>query len=129
MESVERGAGLGLCQQSEDCSIGASSTLEGTRSALSTDGICHGPTPIRNNVRGPEIFIDIISEFSYPSNRDLSGIYHYEGSLTTPGCGELVKWIVMDTPLHIRRNGLVSDKKCLEIQEGNQTKSFTHLMQ
>ena len=41
-------------------------------------------------------------------NRDLSGIYHYEGSLTTPGCNEIVQFIVMDTPLYIKRNGLVS---------------------
>ena len=35
-------------------------------------------------------------------------MYHYEGSLTTPGCAEIVQWIVMDTPMYIRSNGLVS---------------------
>ena len=40
--------------------------------------------------------------------RDLSGMFHYEGSLTTPGCAELVQWIVMDTPMQIRSKGLVS---------------------
>ena len=45
------------------------------------------------------------------SNSDLNGIYHYKGSLTTPGCAEIVQWVVMDTPLYIRSNGLVSDFK------------------
>ena len=35
-------------------------------------------------------------------------MFHYEGSLTTPGCAEIVQWIVMDTPMYIRSNGLVS---------------------
>ena len=39
---------------------------------------------------------------------DLTGLYHYRGSMTTPGCNELVMWLVMDTPIHIRDNGLVS---------------------
>ena len=37
----------------------------------------------------------------------LRGMYHYEGSLTTPGCQEIVQWIVMDRPLYVRRWGLV----------------------
>ena len=43
------------------------------------------------------------------SDSDLTGLYHYEGSLTTPGCAEIVQWIVLDTPLYVRSNGLVSD--------------------
>ena len=39
---------------------------------------------------------------------DLTGIYHYMGGLTTPGCNELVMWMVLDTPLLVQRNGLVS---------------------
>ena len=39
---------------------------------------------------------------------DINGMFHYEGSLTTPGCNEIVQWIVMDKPLLIRKNGLVS---------------------
>ena len=41
---------------------------------------------------------------------DLTGMYHYMGSLTTPGCNELVMWVVMETPMHIRGHGLVSAK-------------------
>ena len=43
-----------------------------------------------------------------PSISDLTGLYHYEGSLTTPGCMEIVQWLVLDKPLLIRRDGLVS---------------------
>ena len=43
-----------------------------------------------------------------PSISDLTGLYHYEGSLTTPGCNEIVQWLVLDKPLPIRENGLVS---------------------
>ena len=39
---------------------------------------------------------------------DLTGLYHYEGGLTTPGCAEIVEWLVLDKPLLIRQNGLVS---------------------
>ena len=49
-----------------------------------------------------------MNKYPSPIYSDLSGIYHYEGSLTTPGCNEIVQWIVMDTPLYIRSNGLVS---------------------
>ena len=34
-------------------------------------------------------------------------MYHYEGSLTTPECQEIVQWIVMDKPLYVRRWGLL----------------------
>ena len=35
-------------------------------------------------------------------------MYHYEGSLTSPGCNEIVQWIVMDQPLYVLRRSLVS---------------------
>ena len=45
----------------------------------------------------------------------MGGMFHYEGSLTTPGCAEIVQWIVFDKPLYVRQNGLVSgeDKSIL----------------
>ena len=39
---------------------------------------------------------------------DLTGMFSYTGSMTTPGCDEVVTWLVMDTPIHIRDHGLVS---------------------
>jgi len=47
--------------------------------------------------------IEFISAIS-----DLTGLYHYEGGLTTPGCAEIVEWLVLDKPLLIRQNGLLS---------------------
>ena len=43
-------------------------------------------------------------------------MFHYEGSLTTPGCAEIVQWIVLDKPLYVRQKGLVSgeDKSILD---------------
>ena len=35
-------------------------------------------------------------------------LYHYGGSLTTPDCKEYVQWLVLDEPLKISKNGLVS---------------------
>ena len=35
---------------------------------------------------------------------DLSGMYHYTGSLTTPGCAEIVQWIVLDKPIYVEEN-------------------------
>jgi len=46
--------------------------------------------------------IDFISSIS-----DLTGLYHYEGSLTTPTCNEIVQWLVLDKPLLLRKNGLL----------------------
>ena len=35
---------------------------------------------------------------------DMTGMYHYTGSLTTPGCAEIVQWIVMETPMHVEKS-------------------------
>ena len=32
---------------------------------------------------------------------DMTGIYHYTGSLTTPGCAEVVQWVVIEKPMHV----------------------------
>lgn len=41
----------------------------------------------------------------------MTGLYNYEGSLTTPGCAEIVQWVILDKPLYVRKNGLVSINK------------------
>ena len=35
---------------------------------------------------------------------DLTGYYHYTGSLTTPACAEIVQWFVLDKPLLVKKN-------------------------
>jgi len=60
--------------------------------------------------RGPQPHVfemEIVLEQLMGSISDLTGMYHYMGSLTTPGCNELVMWFVMDTPMHIRGHGLM----------------------
>ena len=42
-------------------------------------------------------------------NSDLKGMFAYKGSLTTPTCDEVVQWVVLEEPLHVRTNGLVSN--------------------
>ena len=37
-----------------------------------------------------------------------AGIYHYDGSLTTPPCSEGVKWYVRRTPTHLSRNQIAA---------------------
>ena len=32
-------------------------------------------------------------------NGNINGYYHYDGSFTTPGCDEVVNWIVFKNPL------------------------------
>ena len=34
---------------------------------------------------------------------DMTGFYHYHGSLTIPECGEIVQWIIIDKPLIVTR--------------------------
>ena len=45
--------------------------------------------------------VDYFPLMKLVNNLDKSQIYHYEGSLTTPPCSEIVSWIVIDDPQSI----------------------------
>ena len=49
-------------------------------------------------------------------------------SLTYPNCDEIVQWIVMDTPLYVRRDGLVSIEQTLFLLLGPQTYCFSSML-
>ena len=57
------------------------------------------------NATMDRIILYFIIQHSYSS--DMTGLYHYEGSLTTPGCAEIVQWVILDKPLYVRKNGHV----------------------
>ena len=35
---------------------------------------------------------------------DTDSYFHYEGSLTTPGCNEVVQWVVFKDIIHVRQD-------------------------
>ena len=39
---------------------------------------------------------------------DASGVYHYEGSLTTPPCSEGVKWYIRKTPTQLSKEQIAA---------------------
>jgi len=43
------------------------------------------------------------SKITFPEVKTPSHVYHYQGSLTTPGCGEGVQWFVNSEPLKIKK--------------------------
>ena len=45
----------------------------------------------------------ILLHFLSCSFSDMTGFYHYRGSLTIPECGEIVQWIIIDNPLIVKR--------------------------
>ncbi len=58
---------------------------------------------------GIETTVQIPAEFAdhiFPS--DATGIYHYDGSLTTPPCSEGVKWYVMKTPTQLSKDQIAA---------------------
>ena len=53
---------------------------------------------------GTETTIQIPPDFNdYLFSGDATGIYHYDGSLTTPPCSEDVKWYVRKTPTQLSK--------------------------
>lgn len=53
----------------------------------------------------------------------LSKYYRYSGSLTTPGCDEVVEWIVVDTPVLF-----LSENQLLEFQTLEDSNRYPILM-
>jgi carbonic anhydrase len=61
------------------------------RGAKETSGL-----PIGNTTDVTISLIDFVAHA-----RQLSGMFSYDGGLTTPGCYEIVKWIVLDKPMRV----------------------------
>ena len=61
-----------------------------------------------------------VDTFLPPDYRD-SPFYHYNGSLTTPPCSEVVAWIVMEEPIKISINQLQT-----YFHQGNYFDDFNH---
>jgi len=87
---------------------------KGAKDSDSVNHLRNAALELSRNWKGPaapSAEMEVVMDQFLSGITDLSGIYHYEGSLTTPGCNEIVQWIVMDTPLYIRSNGLISALK------------------
>jgi len=97
--------------------IREATTWDQWRGAKDSDSVNHlrmAALELSKNWKGPaapSAQMEVVMDQFLSGITDLSGIYHYEGSLTTPGCDEIVQWIVMDTPLYIRSNGLITALK------------------
>jgi carbonic anhydrase len=61
------------------------------------------------NAPGIETTVKIPAGFSdYIFSGEASGIYHYDGSLTTPPCSEGVKWYIRKTPTQLSKEQIAA---------------------
>lgn len=52
--------------------------------------------------------------------RSATEAYHYMGSLTTPGCNEVVAWLVLKNPVKITKNDLAALRGAIKEEDGKQ---------
>jgi len=66
----------------------------------------------------PSVELEVVPDQFISEITDLTGFYHYTGSLTTPGCAQIVQWFVLDKPLHVNKNFLAALRKNVDY-DGN----------
>lgn len=76
---------------------------EGEANPAYADVMAHIPTTVTHTAEeiaevGPTPDVTISAEAMLPAGRDF---YHYTGSLTTPGCAEVVAWYVMQDRIEL----------------------------
>jgi len=94
----------------------------GVKDSETVDNLKMAANELSKPRRGPDVsYTDmevLLDQFTSPIT-DLNGLYHYEGSLTTPSCDEVVQWIILDKPLHVKQNGLLQALRRNPDQYGN----------
>jgi carbonic anhydrase len=64
------------------------------------------------NLNSPNKFnVSTLDVKKYVDSIEKKNMYHYDGSLTTPGCAEIVEWIVLDSLQNISPQQLATFTK------------------